>query len=178
MFPPETFLSKDGNMIKVRLASPADYDDGISTFEKVAAEKIYLNTETVSPNIKEVWAERWVNNGEKTLFALAELNGRTVGGIVLTMYSNSPKTDHVRDLGMWIIKEYRGNGIGRALMDYSINWARSNGKIKKILLGVWSTNTNALKFYLGSGFHIDGSHQNAAKIHDSYVDEILMSLDL
>ncbi len=178
MSPSENFRLKNGNTIMVKLALPADYDDGISTFEQVASEKLYLNTESVSPNIKEIWTERWANNGEKTLFALAVLNEKIVGGIVLTMYSNSPKTEHVRNLGMWIVKEYRGNGIGKALLDYSINWARTNGKIKKILLGVWSTNTTALNLYLKSGFHVEGSHQNVAKIHDSYVDEILMGLDI
>ena len=107
MYPEEIYSTKGGLQLKVRLAMPEDYDSAIETFGSVASELVYMNTETLRPNLKEVWTERWVNNGARTLFALAELGGKLVGGIVLTDFSNSPKTDHVRDLGMWIVKEYR-----------------------------------------------------------------------
>lgn len=172
------FNTRDGRKFTIRLAAPADYDAGIESFRQVASEKIYLNTEVPRPNIKETWTERWVRNGEKTLFAVAEVQGQIVGGVVLTDFSSSPKHDHVRDLGMWIVSEHRENGIGKALMEYAIQWAKDNGSIKKIVLGVWSTNTRALNLYLKSGFHVEGSHVRGAKINGNYVDEILMSLDM
>ncbi len=178
MYPEGIYSTKNGLKLRVRLAMPADYDCAIKTYGNVASELSYLNTETIRPNIKEVWTERWVNNGEKTLFAIAELSGKIVGGIVLTDFSNSPKTDHVRDLGMWVVKEYRELGIGKAMMDYAIGFAKNNGKIKKIELGVWSTNHRALGLYLKMGFHVEGARIGVAKIFDDYVDEILMGLDI
>lgn len=172
------YKTKDDREIIVRLCHIDEYDSAMKVFSSVAAEKIYLNTETVDPSRKERWSEMWSENGKDIMYAVAEVEGEIVGGEVLTKYSESPKTNHVRDLGMWIIKEFRGIGIGNALMDYSLNWARANGNIKKILLGLWSTNSVALNFYLKFGFHIDGSHQKVAKILDYYADEILMSLDL
>lgn len=178
MFPPARYTGKDGRIITVKLATPEHYDEGIATWESVTKEKVYLLTETLRPNTKDIWKERWANNGNEVMFALAEIGGEIAGGSVLTMYSIASKTEHVRELGMWIIKEHRSNGLGNALMDYTLQWAQNNGKIKKILLGVWSTNTNAMNLYLKSGFHIEGSHIKIAKINNSYVDEVLMSLDL
>lgn len=177
MYSARVFQGKNGSEIRIRLALPEDYDKTIADFSAVAAERIYLNTETVRPDTKKIWTERWVENGEKDLFAVAEVNGNIVGGVVLNMYSTSPKTDHVRELGMWIIREYREIGVGNAMMQYAIQWAKSRNFIHKITLGVWSTNSRAISLYLKHGFHIDGSHVNMAMINGSYADEILMSLD-
>lgn len=178
MYRQRIYHGKDGSEIIVRLATPEDYDETIITYTEVAAERIYINTERPRPDIKQVWTERWVNNGDKILFAIAQLEDKIVGGIVLNVYSNSPKTDHVREQGMWILKDYRGNGVGNALMDYTIQWAKETETVRKITLGVWSPNLKALSLYAQVGFHIDGCHVNMAKINGLFVDEILMSLDL
>ena len=81
MFQGKEFATKDGRSITVRLAKPGDYDETIETFAEVASEKVYLNTESISPDIKKVWTERWVRNGENTLFAIVESGGRIVGGM-------------------------------------------------------------------------------------------------
>lgn len=178
VYPPRDYVSKDGRKILVRPAAFEDFDETITTFGEVAAEKVYLNTETLSPDIRQVWEERWQTNAVDTLFCIAVVDGRITGGLVLNKFSRSPKTDHVRELGMWIIKPYRSIGVGNAMMSYSLDWARSSGAVRKITLGVWNTNINAQMLYSKFGFHIDGCRVGIARIGDRYVDEILMSLDL
>lgn len=173
-----SIMAKDGTKVDIRVGKPEDYDTGINTWAAVAAEKVYLNSESIRPDIKQRWIERYAENGKDVLLALASVNDLIVGGAILTKYSESPKTEHVRELGMWIVKEHRGNGIGKLLLDYAISWAKAHGNIRKILLGVWSTNKIAMSLYLKSGFYIEGTHTKVAKIVDSYVDEILMCLDL
>lgn len=178
MISPLNYTVKDGLSTVLRIATPEDYDSSIETYREVASERIYLNTEETAPDIKETWTKRWVQNGKINLFAISEVDGKIVGGVVLSPYSHSPKTSHVRILGMWIIREYRGKGIGNAMMSYAIKWAKESGTVKKITLGVWSTNIVAISLYMKSGFHIEGSHRNIALINGEYVDEILMALDL
>ncbi len=174
---PKIYKTKDGQKFKVRLATPDDYDESIMTFASVASEKLYLNTEEVAPDIKNVWTERWKDNGANHLFCVAEYHGKLTGGIVLNKYSKSPKTFHVLELGMWLLKEYRGDGMGSAMLEYVMNWARETPGIRKIVLGVWSTNIGALALYNKFGFHIEGCHRNIAKINGKYADEVLMAYD-
>lgn len=178
MFPSAEYKSKDSRVIKVRLATPDDYDDAIETWASVTREKIYLLTEELRPNTKETWTERWINNGKDAAFAVAEIEGRIAGGAVLTKYSDWEKTKHVREFGTWIDAEHREKGIGKALMDYLLRWAKENGTIRKIILQVWSTNTRALNYYMESGFHIEGAYRNIAIINGKLVDEVLMGLEL
>lgn len=52
-------------------------------------------------------------------------------------------------------KEYRGQGIGRKLIDYIINYANQN-KIQKITLEVRRSNTIAINLYKSVGFVTEG----------------------
>lgn len=174
---PKIYKTKDGKEFKVRLATPDDYDVSIMTYASVASEKIYLNTEQTAPDIKQTWEERWKVNGTERLFCVVEHKGKLTGGIVLNPYSRSPKTSHVLELGMWLMKEYRGNGMGSAMLEYAIEWARQTIGVMKIVLGVWSTNIRALALYNKFGFHIEGCHRNIAKINEKYADEVLMAYD-
>lgn len=174
---PKTYAGKNGHEVVIRLAEPGDFEESIRTYTEVAREKIYLNTEEPAPDILQVWNERWKSNGSNMLFTVAVVEGRIVGGLVLTPYSRSPKTSHVLTLGMWIVKEKRERGIGSAMMDYALEWARGTPGIGKIVLGVWNTNIRAIALYNKNGFHIEGNHRNIANIQGKMADEILMSCD-
>jgi len=48
-------------------------------------------------------------------------------------------------------KPYRGKGIGRALFDAAIEWARDHG-LRHVQTTVWHENAGARGFYLNQGF--------------------------
>ena len=107
------------------------------------------------------------------------MHGRVVGVCDLTPrgLGEASKSRHVVGLGMSILKEYRGIGIGSAMMDYMISWAKEKG-YKKISLSVFSTNQPAINLYRKFGFEIEGVKKMEFKINGEYVDEILMALFL
>jgi diamine N-acetyltransferase len=55
----------------------------------------------------------------------------------------------VQDVG--ILPAWRGQGIGRALMEAAEQWARRQGA-RHLQLNVWEFNTGALRFYETVGF--------------------------
>jgi len=55
-----------------------------------------------------------------------------------------------RVLGMYVVKGYRGKGIGKALMRKTMEGC--NGKFEVIVLEVLTTNTVAKRLYQGMGF--------------------------
>ena len=175
---PKNYTGKNGKEFVIRLAVPEDFEESIMTFAEVAREKIYLNTEEPTPDILDAWKERWKNNGANMVFCVAQCDGRLTGGLVLTPYSRSPKTEHVLNLGMWVVKEHREQGVGSAMLDYAFLWARDAPGIRKIVLGVWNTNMRAIALYNKYGFHIEGCRRNIANIQGKFADEILMARDL
>jgi GNAT superfamily N-acetyltransferase len=54
-------------------------------------------------------------------------------------------------LGMVVAEHHRGRGIGRALLEHAIAWARANAK-PAITLRVFPDNDRALRLYRAGGF--------------------------
>lgn len=171
----KTYATNGSRQVTVRPAVKSDADGCISLLARVAAEKVFIMTEEITEGRIQSLMDMIAGNGKEMLFAVAVMDGSVVGTLDLQRISGSPKTDHVRELGMGVMKEYRSSGIGTALMDYAITWSRGHG-IEKIVLDVFSTNTAALEFYRKSGFEVEGVGKKTAKIAGKYVDLIRMSV--
>jgi ribosomal protein S18 acetylase RimI-like enzyme len=67
--------------------------------------------------------------------------------------------DHVRDAGhlisMWVAPEARRQGVGSALIDAVVHWARTRG-LSRLVLDVVETNTSAIAVYSRKGFVPNG----------------------
>lgn len=60
-----------------------------------------------------------------------------------------------RLVSMWVAKDARGQGIGKALVDAAIAWARES-RAQTVVLTVTSNNDTATRFYEGLGFARNG----------------------
>ena len=58
---------------------------------------------------------------------------------------------------IYVRKEYKGQGLGKILIDYALKKAVESGK-QYVWLGVWERNTTALAFYEKVGFKEMGKH--------------------
>jgi RimJ/RimL family protein N-acetyltransferase len=82
---------------------------------------------------------------------------------------------HVGSLGISILSEYRGLGLGTAIMQYLIEWAQKDAVLEKLTLGVYPDNLPAIKLYQKLGFQEEGRQIREMKNTDgSYKDLILM----
>ena len=59
------------------------------------------------------------------------------------------------DIGMAVAREWRGRGVGSALMVAAIEWARRSG-LHKLSLSVWPHNAAAIALYRKYGFVEEG----------------------
>jgi ribosomal protein S18 acetylase RimI-like enzyme len=84
---------------------------------------------------------------------------------------------HTATLGMGVKKEFRGQGIGSALMDACIENAESLG-IEKLELEVFASNTAARALYIKKGFFEEGIRLKKRKFEDRYDDLVCMGLFL
>ena len=115
------------------------------TFAEVAAERDAIGTEP--PVDVEARAERWTLEG--TFVAL--LDGRLVGGL----HVDAVRYHGYGEIGMHLARDARGRGIGSALMEAAIAWARDQG-LHKLSLSVWPHNAAAIALYEKYGFVQEG----------------------
>ena len=82
---------------------------------------------------------------------------------------------HCGSLGIGLLPEFRGKGIGRQLMQRAIEAAFAFG-LTRIELAVRERNANAIALYKSLGFEVEGLHRNAVCIEGQYENLYSMAL--
>ena len=113
-------------------------------FAPVAEERDGIGSEP--PVDVEARAASWTLDGTFVAFAGAEI----LGSIHV---DRSPAG--YGEIGMAIAREWRGRGVGSALMVAAIEWAREQA-LHKLSLSVWPHNAAAFALYRKYGFVEEG----------------------
>lgn len=107
----------------------------------------------------------------------AWVDGEMVGDVELHGGS-MPAELHRAQLGIGIQRDFRSRGIGTLLMETALAWAGEQVPIEWIDLGVFAGNPRAELLYRRLGFHVVGTRQDAFRIAETSVDDILMTLSV
>lgn len=93
--------------------------------------------------------------GVRGLELIAELDGRVVGDVSVRRYEPR-RLRHIGHLGVGVRPGMQGKGLGRALMELVIEWARAQGDIRRLDLFVFADNARAIALYESLGFVREG----------------------
>ena len=104
---------------------------------------------------------------------VAENEYGIIGRLSLARDSH-PASPHVADLGLMVAAGHRRHGIGTALLDQAVAWARENG-IEKLELHVFPHNEPAIKLYERFGFEHEGLRRGHYRRGEALVDAMLMA---
>ena len=85
--------------------------------------------------------------------------------------------DHVGQLGTFVLRTWRGRGVGRRLAVHTFAFARATG-YEKLVIFVRSGNAGAQGFYGRLGFAACGHLARQVKMAGEYDDEVMMELFL
>ena len=136
----------------------------------------------------EAWllnAEGWRGVGEERRYLralkrhpdaavfVAEDEGAIVGRLSVARDPHQASR-HVADLGLMVAVSHRRRGIGRALLDQAVVWARDAG-IRKLELHVFPWNEPAIPLYEQFGFEREGLRKRHYRRGGEFVDAILMA---
>lgn len=88
-----------------------------------------------------------------------------------------PASAHVADLGLMVAKDHRRCGIGRALLERAVEWARGAG-ISKLELHVFPYNEPAIQLYETFGFRREGYRERHYRRDGELVDALLMAYEV
>lgn len=83
---------------------------------------------------------------------------------------------HRATIGLTVAEAWRGKGIGRALMERVIEWARASEAITRLELEVLVRNAAAIRLYERLGFEREGVVRSALWRNGEYLDELVMGL--
>ena len=100
-------------------------------------------------------------------------DGRIVGRLSLAR-DQHPASKHVADLGLMVAQSHRRQGIGRALLEAAVEWARAND-VRKLELHVFTYNEAAIALYESFGFEREGLRKQHYLQNGRLVDAYVMA---
>lgn len=167
---------KDGSRYIIRRALERDASDIVTYSNIIGGESDFLSygaNEFIHNIEQERQIIREYNEGRNRLFLVAVANGTICG--TLTFWGNGrERLEHWGELGISVLKKYWGNGIGSALMEYTLEWAKNGRLIRKIDLMVREDNNMAIALYNKMGFEIEGRIRRAMRIKERFYDFLYM----
>lgn len=104
---------------------------------------------------------------------VADDDGALVGRLSIARDPHAASS-HVADLGLMVAIGHRRRGIGRALLDRAVAWARDAG-VRKLELHVFPWNEPAIRLYERYGFEREGLRRGHYRRGDDDVDAIVMA---
>ena len=116
-----------------------------------------------APGWERCWA---VLDGERVVAHL-DLTGGTLYSML-----------HRARLGIGVERSQRGKGLGSALLQAALSWARDGRELAWVDLSVFAHNHRAIRLYERFGFKELGRVQDAYRVEGTSVDDVHMTLGL
>jgi len=161
------------NQIQIRHISEGDFEGFHACLDAVARERKYLGLTEAPPLEKaRAWLMKSLERGEIRLIALD--GSRVVGWCDIGVSEHEGFT-HAGRLGMGVLKEYRGQGIGSRLLEETLSETRDRG-LERVELDVFASNVPAIRLYEKFEFQVEGRKRKARKLDGNYDDLIVMSI--
>lgn len=107
-------------------------------------------------------------------FFVAEVENELVGMVICHGHDKTRIRHQATIEKMGVLPEYRGQGIGRLLLNHLLNWVENKTKILRLDLWIILSNSKALPFYQKFGFEKENRIKRACLIEDKFYDSIIM----
>lgn len=158
----------------IRPFTLADLASFHKALDAVARERRYLAL-LEAPPIADTEQYFYTALEQGAIRFVAEDNGRVVGWCDITP-RQEPGSSHIGHLGMGLLREFRGQGIGHRILDATVREAFGKG-LTRIDLEVFSSNHAAIALYQRYGFTIEGRRRKARYVDGIWDDIVLMALE-
>jgi putative acetyltransferase len=125
---------------------------------------------------EEAFARKIAELAAAGSYLVAERDGIIVGHALLDHAGPQAALAHVRTLTIVVHPGSRGQGIGSALLDALLDWARANRHVERVELRVRETNAAAIRLYKKFGFKDESRFRRRLKLAEGkYLDDIGMT---
>lgn len=170
------FRSKDGRSHVMRTAMPADANLVLDFVRLLLRESHrFLNNgpttfDSVSEDFEAAFLQRYVDHASNFM-AIVMSEERVIANLTFTA-QNLPCESHCGQLGMGVLQEFQGQGVGKELLLHALNEAQRVG-VWNVQLQVRTGNARAIGLYESVGFERVGTLAAVARIEGDWVDNYL-----
>lgn len=161
----------------IRYPEMGDLEKLLNFINEISDERTFIRYQGEHETLEseKKWLEGRLKEIEnkKTVHLLAFSENELAGATEIRLRDKTEK--HIGVFGITVAKTFRGEGIGKTLMDLIIKEAvRELAELTIITLEVYSTNETAKNLYKKMGFVEYGHLPGGIKRNNKYEDAILM----
>lgn len=164
--------------ITLRQAIPDDAADLLAVSRKIAEETDFLIMDEAGLGLNEEMLGLQLADlyeSENNLLLLAFADEKIVG---MASVKAAPEftVSHIGELGISVLREFWGIGLGTALLDEVIYWSEEASPLRRLELTVQKRNERAIHLYEKFGFEREATMVRGARdAQGEFLDVLLMS---
>ncbi|MBD1381642.1 GNAT family N-acetyltransferase [Metabacillus arenae] len=168
----KSFNAKNGQEVILRPVRKSDAEDIIEAVKSILDSGLYIQKEAPRTIEEErAFIDKIKKNDH--MYTAAELDGKVVG-IARVMRGELEMKRHTGLFRTWLHETVQGLGIGKELMNYTLEWCKIH-QLHKLCLTVFTSNDIATKLYERVGFIIEGVQKEQVYLNGEYDDEMFMA---
>ena len=176
----KTIHCKNGQTVMLREAIVGDAPELVIYLQKIGAESDFLTFGpgelSVSVSDEESILEE-SRTAKNKIMLLALVGSKVIGGLHFTGGART-RIQHTGEFGVSVLKNYWDQGIGTAMVQELIQWAKNSSEIRKLNLRVRSDNDRAVRVYEKLGFIQEGLITREFFIAGQFFNCIYMGLTI
>jgi RimJ/RimL family protein N-acetyltransferase len=177
---PTTAPLRDGTALTIREADPDDAAALLRHVHALSGETEFITFGPGEFSMTEAQERDFLAHCQREsnqLFLLALLDG-AIAGTLHFGGGNRPRTRHTGAFGVSVRRAQRGLGVGSALLDCLIAWARAHEYVAKLNLRVRVDNAVAIALYEKKGFVHEGTISREMQLDGVFHDAHCMGLQV
>ena len=171
-----TLVLRDGRRVRIRRAEPEDAAAILAYLGRVGGESFNLTFGAEGPGLSEEEEREYLTRvaaSDNSLAVVVAAEEEIVGGLTFDG-GRRPRLRHAGEFGISVLQAYAGQGLGKALLQYMLEWAERGGVVRKINLKVRVDNTPAIRLYERMGWVHEGRTTRDTLIDCAFNDCLLM----
>ncbi len=162
--------------VQIAPISPEYIESFHQCLESVASERKYLGY-VKAPSLESTRDTVLSNIQRDIPQYIAVIDDKVIGWCEVLPNKGEGFTHSGKIDTMGVSSAYRGQGIGKMLMDATLSATEKLG-IERVELLVYASNVNAINFYEKTGFIYEGTKKKARKLDGIYDDVHIMAIFL
>jgi RimJ/RimL family protein N-acetyltransferase len=157
---PRLCATRDGVKFRVQAVTEDDAATMLAYARRSIGSGAYDVTEPDEFTHTEDSERDWIKSIREAdnCLLIAAWHGAQIMGALNFQGGKRRKMAHSGHFGISVLPDWRGRGVGSALLEVLIDWARQHPTLEEITLGVVEPNDGAARLYRRHGFVEIGRH--------------------
>jgi RimJ/RimL family protein N-acetyltransferase len=167
----------DATKITLRPARPDDAAAIIAAVRSSSQERSYVLMEVYGKDAatQRAYIERL--DSEHNLFLVATVNEQVVGILALLDFLVCSTPGPCLNVGVHVVREWRGRGLGSAMLRYALRWAKEH-EYRRLEADIFTTNERSVHLFDKAGFREVSGRRRSVQVGVRQINEIILAKTL